>query len=53
MVQKPPTNTFAFAGAHVMGFGGGIGTQNNRESMYSAEKQTYGNYQSHSSDMYN
>jgi len=52
MVQKPPTNTLAFAGAHVMGFGNGMGATNNRESMYSNEKTAYGNYQSHSSDMH-
>ena len=52
MVQRPPPNTLSFAGAHVMGFGAGVGPANNRDSLYSNEKPTYGNYQSHSSDMH-
>lgn len=50
MVQRPPPNTLAFAGAHVLGFGG----PSHRESTYStAEKPVFGNYQqSYSSDMY-
>ena len=51
IVQRPPPNTLAFAGAHVLGFGGG---PSQRDSMYStAEKPSYGNYQqSYTSDMY-